>query len=204
MTGRAAADAPAVRRGCAVRGWHAVLAVLALTLLVGCSDPPAEPALPSAETTTTTPPPSTSPPPTPEEVAAEAALAAQQAYVDLDVRSAKDPARDWTAEYTALLAEPARSSGLDSVAFMRERSLVSQGTWTTEPRVDEVQLTPAGEVTIWSCRDVTDWTTIRTDTGQVVDDPEQPLRFPLVFRVIQAEDGRWQVADTTPYREQTC
>lgn len=204
MTGRASVETPGVHRyAIAVRGRHAVLTVLALALLAGCSDPPAEPTTPSAETTTA-PPPSTSPPPTPEEVAAEAALAAQQAYVDLAVRSSKDPARDWTAEYTALLAEPARSSGLDSVAFMRERSLVSQGTWTTEPRVDEVQLTPAGEVTIWSCRDVTDWTTIRTDTGQVVDDPEQPLRFPLVFRVVQAEDGRWQVADTTPYREQTC
>lgn len=183
----------------------ALMALIAATT-AACSGADADPPAPTstAETTTTASRPSTSPPPTPEEVAAEAALAAQQAYVDLDVRSAKDPARDWTAEYTALLAEPARSSGLDSVAFMRERSLVSQGTWTTEPRVDEVQLTPAGEVTIWSCRDVTDWTTIRTDTGQVVDDPEQPLRFPLVFRVIQAEDGRWQVADTTPYREQTC
>lgn len=183
----------------------AFVALLAATT-AACSGADADPPdpTPSAETTTTPARPSTSPTPTPEEVASEAALAAQQAYVDLSVRSERDPARDWTAEYTALLAEPARSEGLDSVAFMRERSLVSQGTWVTEPRVDEVQLTPAGEVTIWACSDVTDWTTIRTDTGQIVNDPQQPLRFPLVFRVIQAEDGRWQVAETTPYREQTC
>lgn len=184
--------------------WLWLLPVVAL-LATACSSQESAPE-PTAEPnpTTTSTAPSTPPSLSREEAAADAALVVYEDFADVLEQAYIDPSQDWTDELSAVSADPLRANRLRKVTALRDNRIVYQGTWLTEPSVDQVEFAPVPMVTIWTCSDVTGWTAIDTDTGEIFTDPEQPLRYPLVYQVTQAEDGRWLVSDSTPYLDQTC
>lgn len=194
----------------------AVVAVLLLVALTGCSNSSGEPPSPSPTESMSSPSvgaPNTSRPLSPspsasltltaeEQAAAEASLGAYRGFVQ--AQTAAEASADPNHPDLAKFAEDKALAGERvNLMEMERNGIVVRGLPKIDPQVVSVTLGDRPEVVLSDCVDLTDAQPIYADSGKSAAAPGQADRIPATIIVRPYKNG-WYVMESTADRSRTC